>query len=213
MKPLNRKCALIVLGIVEAIVLISLFVLLEMGKMSNVTFILTLFTILSLSLAVLVFILYKYPVTTFVRQDGFDPDSVNVSRTREGTIFEAVTGLLVAAAWIIALATRSFIGEDGGILYRYIFNVILTTCWIVFFLVDVYTPSEIHGVGRITNARQVSLAVRMYRIQAVLFALALVTLNTPALPFKVQIGFGEMAIIIGVFIVFYILIRKAKDAE
>ena len=211
---MNRKSALTLLALVEAAILLPLCLLLGMGKMSNLTFALTLFTILFLSLAAGVFILYKYPETDGEKED-FDPDSIRVSHTREGTIFEAITGLLLAAAWAIALATGKhypwglFIGEDGGIIYKAILGMFLSTIIIVFFLIDVYTPSELHFAGKLTNARQVGLAVRMNRILAVLGSLIVILSVIPALHVN-WLALCLLGLMVGTIIVFRILIDKAR---
>ena len=212
MKPMNRKSALTLFAIIEAIILIPLILLLGMGKMSNVTFALALFTLLFLSLATVVFILYKYPATGAEKKEGFDPDSVEVRRTREGTIFEAITGIIVFAAWAIALATHRFIGEDGKILYREIFSMFFCVLPIVSLLIDVYTPSDLHLTGKLTNARQVGHAVRMNRILAAIFAVVLLILVTPALHIKWLI-ICLLAVALGVLLVFNILIHKDKQEQ
>ena len=209
MKPLNRKHALWALAILEAIVIIPLCVLQGMGKMSGLTFVLALFTILFLSLAAVVLILYKYPITTFIPKAGFDPDSVHVGRTREGTVFEIITGTLIAAAWAIALVSRHFIGDSGEILYREIFEMVMLTSCIAFLLIDVYTPSFLFLAGKLTNAKQVGLAVRMDRILALIIAVFLVLYVTPALHYN-WLAVCIFALLIVIVIVFRILISKAR---
>ena len=209
MKPLNRKHALWALAILEAIVIIPLCVLQGMGKMSGLTFVLALFTILFLSLAAVVLILYKYPITTAEKKEGFDPDSVHVGRTREGTTFEVITGLLVAAAWAIALASRHFIGDGGEILYREIFDMVMLTSCIAFLLIDVYTPSFLFLAGKLTNVKQVGLAVRMDRSLALIIAVFLILYATPALHYN-WLAVCIFALFLVTVIVFRIFIHKAK---
>lgn len=208
MKPLNRKSAFSVFAVVETIITLLLIVFWGMGKLSHLTFVLSLFTILFLSLVAVVFILYKYPATT-AEKGGFDPDKVHVGRTREGTIYEVITGLIIAAAWIIALATQFFIGEDGGILYKEFFYMLLFTLMIVVTLIDMYTPRDLHLAGKLTNAKQVALAVRMNRILALLIALLLVSCVIPQWHNN-WFAICWLALAFGVFIVFRILIHKAK---
>lgn len=207
MKPLNRKSAINLLAIVEVIILIPLFYLMGMGKMSNTTFILTLFTLLFLTLAAIVFILYKYPAE---KKNDFDPDSVEVSRSRCRTVIEVITGIIVVSAWVIALATRHFIGDDGSILYREIFYTLMCTSFIVFILINVYTPSSYDLAGKLTNAKQVSLAVLMYRILALLCSLFLLTTVIPALHSN-WLALCWIILAVGTFIVFRILLYKAKN--
>ena len=209
MKPLNRKRALWALAILEAIVILPLCVLQGMGKMSGLTFVLTLFSILFLSLAAVVLILYKYPITTFIPKAGFDPDSVHVGRTREGTIFEVITGTIVAAAWAIALASRHFIGDGGEILYREIFDMVMLTSFIAFLLIDVYTPSFLFLAGKLTNVKQVGLAVRMDRILALIIAAFLILYVIPALHLN-WLAVCLIALFLVTVIVFRIFIHKAK---
>lgn len=206
MKPLNRKSAFNLFAIVEAIIMLPLIVFWGMGKMSNITFVLSLFTMLFLTLAAVVFILYKYPAE---KADDFDPDSVEVSRSRGRTIIEAITAIIVVAAWVIALVTHFFIGEDGGILYREIFYQIMLTTFIVFILINVESPSTYHLAGKLTNANQVGLAVLMYRILALLCAVWLLIAVIPALHINWFI-LCWLVLVLGTFIVFRILLYKAK---
>ena len=206
MKPLNRKSAFNVFAIVEAIIMLPLIVFWGMGKMSNITFVLSLFTMLFLTLAAVVFILYKYPAE---KGDDFDPDSVEVSRSRGRTIIEVITGIIVVAAWVTALVTHYFIGEDGGILYREIFYNILLTTFIVFILINVETPSSYDLAGKLTNAKQVGLAVLMYRILALLCAVWLLLAVIPALHTNL-FALCWLVLVLGTFTVFRILLYKAK---
>ena len=206
MKPLNRKSAFNLFAIVEAIIMLPLIVFWGMGKMSNITFVLSLFTMLFLTLAAVVFILYKYPAE---KADDFDPDSVEVSRSHGRTIIEAITAIIVVAAWVIALVTHFFIGEDGGILYREIFYQIMLTTFIVFILINVESPSTYHLAGKLTNAKQVGLAVLMYRILALLCAVWLLIAVIPALHINWFI-LCWLVLVLGTFIVFRILLYKAK---
>ena len=209
MKPFDRKRALCALAILEAIVIIPLCVLQGMGKMSSLTFVLALFTLLFLSLAAVVLILYKYPITTFIPKAGFDPDSVHVGRTREGAVFEIITGTLIAAAWVIALASRHFIGDNGEILYREIFEMVMLTSCIAFLLIDVYTPSFLFLAGKLTNVKQVGLAVRMDRILALIIAVFLVLYVTPGLHYN-WLAVCIFALFLVTVIFFRIFIQKAK---
>ena len=209
MKPLNRKRALWALAILDAIIVIPLCVLQGMGKMSGLTFVLALFTILFLSLAAVVLILYKYPITTAEKKAGFDPDSVHVGRTLEGTIFEVITGTIVAAAWAIALASRHFIGNGGEILYREIFDMVMLTSCIAFLLIDVYMPSFLFLAGKLTNVKQVGLAVRMDRSLALIIAVFLILYATPALHYN-WLAVCIFALFLVTVIVFRIFIHKAK---
>jgi hypothetical protein len=205
MKPLSRNGAINLLAVVEGIVVIALLVLWAMGKMSNVAFAVSMFTVLFLSFVTAIFIMFKYQGAP----DENEIDKVAVTRTRQGTIIEAVTGMLVVGAWIAALATRRFIGDDGGILYRKIFDMFMMTSFIAFLLIDVYTPSDLHFVGKLTNAKQVYLGVRMNRILAILFALYLIIYVIPSLH-VIWLAIGLLVVGISIYIYYRILIHKAK---
>ena len=88
MKPLNRNRAFVALAVIEAIIVIPLLVLMGMGKMSTLTSVLSVFTVLFLTIVAGVYILYRFPADGAKRDVGFDPYSVPVERTRVSIIIE-----------------------------------------------------------------------------------------------------------------------------
>ena len=69
MKPLNRNRAFVAL----AIIVIPLLIIIGMGKMSVLTSILSIFTVLFLTIVAVVYILYRFPADGAKRNVGFDP--------------------------------------------------------------------------------------------------------------------------------------------
>lgn len=209
MKPLNRNRAFVALAIIEAIIVIPLLVLMGMGKMSTLTSVLSVFTVLFLTIVAGVYILYRFPADGAKRDVGFDPYSVPVERTRVSIIIEVITGIFTVASWIIAIATRHFIGEDGGVLYHEIANMIIFTLIILSLVIDMHRPCDFFLTGKLTNAKQVGIASLMYGVLALLCAVFLLTYTVPALHAN-SVAICWFAVVICTIIVFRIRIHKAK---
>lgn len=204
MKPLNRNRAFVAL----AIIVIPLLIIIGMGKMSVLTSILSMFTVLFLTIVAGVYILYRFPADGAKRDVGFDPYSVPVERTRVSIIIEVITGIFTVASWIIAIATRHFIGEDGGILYHEIANMIIFTLIILSLVIDMHRPCDFFLTGKITNAKQVGIALLMYGVLALLCAVFLLTYAVPALHVN-SVAICWFAVVICTIIGFRIRIHKA----
>ena len=208
MKPLNRNRAFVALAVIEAIIVIPLFVLMGMGKMSTLTSVLSVFTVLFLTIVAGVYILYRFPADGAKRNVGFDPYSVPVERTRVSIIIEVITGIFTVASWIIAIATRHFIGEDGGVLYHEIANMIIFTLIILSLVIDMHRPCDFFLTGKLTNAKQVGIASLMYGVLALLCAVFLLTYTVPALHVN-SVAICWFAVVICTIIGFRIKIHKA----
>lgn len=204
MKPLNRNRAFVAL----AIIVIPLLIIIGMGKMSVLTSILSMFTVLFLTIVAGVYILYRFPADGAKRNVGFDPYSVPVERTRVSIIIEVITGIFTVASWIIAIATRHFIGEDGGILYHEIANMIIFTLIILSLVIDMHRPCDFFLTGKLTNAKQVGIASLMYGVLALLCAVFLLTYAVPALHVN-SVAICWFAVVICTIIGFRIKIHKA----
>lgn len=204
MKPLNRNRAFVAL----AIIVIPLLIIIGMGKMSVLTSILSMFTVLFLTIVAGVYILYRFPADGAKRDVGFDPYSVPVERTRVSIIIEVITGIFTVASWIIAIATRHFIGEDGGILYHEIANMIIFTLIILSLVIDMHKPCDFFLTGKLTNAKQVGIASLMYGVLALLCAVFLLTYTVPALHVN-SVAICWFAVVICTIIGFRIRIHKA----
>ena len=204
MKPLNRNRAFVAL----AIIVIPLLIIIGMGKMSVLTSILSMFTVLFLTIVAGIYILYRFPADGAKRDVGFDPYSVPVERTRVSIIIEVITGIFTVASWIIAIATRHFIGEDGGILYHEIANMIIFTLIILSLVIDMHRPCDFFLTGKLTNAKQVGIASLMYGVLALLCAVFLLTYTVPALHVN-SVAICWFAVVICTIIGFRIRIHKA----
>ena len=204
MKPLNRNRAFVAL----AIIVIPLLIIIGMGKMSVLTSILSMFTVLFLTIVAGVYILYRFPADGAKRNVGFDPYSEPVERTRVSIIIEVITGIFTVASWIIAIATRHFIGEDGGILYHEIANMIIFTLIILSLVIDMHRPCDFFLTGKLTNAKQVGIASLMYGVLALLCAVFLLTYAVPALHVN-SVAICWFAVVICTIIGFRIRIHKA----
>ena len=204
MKPLNRNRAFVAL----AIIVIPLLIIIGMGKMSVLTSILSMFTVLFLTIVAGVYILYRFPADGAKRDVGFDPYSEPVERTRVSIIIEVITGIFTVASWIIAIATRHFIGEDGGILYHEIANMIIFTLIILSLVIDMHRPCDFFLTGKLTNAKQVGIASLMYGVLALLCAVFLLTYTVPALHVN-SVAICWFAVVICTIIGFRIRIHKA----
>jgi hypothetical protein len=204
MKPLNRNRAFVAL----AIIVIPLLIIIGMGKMSVLTSILSIFTVLFLTIVAVVYILYRFPADGAKRNVGFDPYSEPVERTRVSIIIEVITGIFTVASWIIAIATRHFIGEDGGILYHEIANMIIFTLIILSLVIDMHRPCDFFLTGKLTNAKQVGIASLMYGVLALLCAVFLLTYTVPALHVN-SVAICWFAVVICTIIGFRIRIHKA----
>ena len=208
MKPLNRNRAFVALAVIEAIIVIPLLVLMGMGKMSTLTSVLSVFTVLFLTIVAGVYILYRFPGDGAKRDVGFDPYSEPVERTRVSIIIEVITGIFTVASWIIAIATRHFIGEDGGVLYHEIANMIIFTLIILSLVIDMHRPCDFFLTGKLTNAKQVGIASLMYGVLALLCAVFLLTYAVPALHVN-SVAICWFAVVICTIIGFRIRIHKA----
>lgn len=204
MKPLNRNRAFVAL----AIIVIPLLIIIGMGKMSVLTSILSMFTVLFLTIVAGIYILYRFPADGAKRNVGFDPYSEPVERTRVSIIIEVITGIFTVASWIIAIATRHFIGEDGGILYHEIANMIIFTLIILSLVIDMHRPCDFFLTGKLTNAKQVGIASLMYGVLALLCAVFLLTYTVPALHVN-SVAICWFAVVICTIIGFRIRIHKA----
>ena len=143
-----------------------------------------------------------------------DLKSVKVHRTKEGTILEVVTALLLVAAWVVLLTRHRSEGDlqdewiygEKWVLYYFI----PMTIGIVASLIFSYFPK--FNIGRNTkNIEQLALNIRRNRIIALegaLFLLCISMCGTSALQLTLLIV--SCVLIWATSILFNILIRKAS---
>ena len=148
-------------------------------------------------------------LTNKQQQEEFDVNNVKITRTIEGTIFEAVSAMFVIGAWVIALARHQFTGASGE---QWRTGIITLTIMIVFLLVGAYFPRYMKNSHRLGNISQVLLSVRLCRILAIEIALAILCNAISNCTLMVQ-SYGPrifLAVIIITAIVFSIFMRRAK---
>lgn len=130
-----------------------------------------------------------------------------VQRTREGTIFEAATTLILVCSLIIGIANHTF--EQGeSILRDYAFCFIAA----IAFLILAYHPVWGCRFCYVTNAEQFKLLIRKNRVGAIVSALmALILSISPVwnhLIFAILIGL--LITWLGADFLFFFLFKKNK---
>ena len=172
MKPIKRTTIMGIMGVITfLLIVLSAFLATDGDKINEAAMFVSGTVLISLYFIASIFIILKYPAHESKVHDGFDIEKVHVARTKEGNIIEAVSGLMVIIAWVIALATRRFINAEGGINYFQIFTWVILTFCVMLSLVQVYKPGAIVGMGELTNMKQVNLAIKLSRIMALILAL------------------------------------------
>lgn len=130
-----------------------------------------------------------------------------VQRTREGTIFEAATTLILVCSLVIGIANHTF--EQGeSILRDYAFCFIAA----IAFLILAYHPVWGCRFSYVTNAEQFKLLIRKNRVGAIVSALmALILSISPVwnhLIFAIWIGL--LITWLGADFLFFFLFKKNK---
>ena len=100
-------------------------------------------------------------------QEGFDIKKVKVPRTKEGTIMEVITVLLLIAAWTVSLVKHQFSGAESQ---NWLVGIIALTFACIMLLAGSYFPRFIKNARELHNMRQVMISVRLCRILAIEFA-------------------------------------------
>lgn len=161
-----------------------------------------------------------------MEQNNFDIKKVKVHRTTEATVLEAVFIVVAIVAWglIIWMIHRApdiipthFDGSGKPNAYGSPAGIaipcIILTIGAIVIMVLAYFPRHINMPFKITNIRQVELALRQLRIAGIIFlfvplavAYMMLGMSTPSpMPMLVVIGLLLLEIL-----VFTILIYKAK---
>lgn len=210
MKPIKRNNLIGIVGLISfLLVVIAAFLAVDNNKMDDKAFLIPATIVMVVSAVVFLFIMFKYPANEPKAQNGFDVEAVHVGRTREGTLFETASGLLVIVAWIIALTSHLFFGTDGSVNYTLIFTWSIITLMVAILLIQVYKPGAIAEMGKLTNMKQVRIAVRACRILALALALVLIGYCISA-RFSLIIDARLSTLFLVYFIVVKILLDKAK---
>lgn len=100
--------------------------------------------------------------------NNFDIKKVKVPRTTEGTMMEAIAGLVLIVTWVIALARHQF---DGAMGKDWLMGIIAFSIAIIVLLAACYRPKFFNNARKLNNMEQVLLTIRMSRVLAIEFAL------------------------------------------
>jgi len=180
MKHLNRNLYLIMMGIPEVLFFSYMIVLYKKGIIEVQDFNNSCIHLAVIVIFGTIITLYKRPKSEKGNEDGFDPCLIEVPHTREGIHFEVITMLILAGAWIMAIATDRFWVFEGFFSYLGpLLMFILTIITITILLGVVYLPAFKTRMRKYTNMKQVGLDIRMYRVLAVEFALFVMMYDLP----------------------------------
>ena len=207
---MNRKLYLIIIGIVEALFLIYTIVLYQSGTINTSDLQTACATIAVASVLCFALAYVKSSWMAIKNEDELDPDFIEVPRTREGTILEVLTGLILAGAWIVAIASdrfwviKGFFSFLSALLLFTLTIITITVLWLV------YLPGYQAKIRNYTNEKQVALDIRMWRLVAVEFALFVLTYIIPLDYMRLEYIYMIPIIIVITIVIFRYLIKKAQ---
>jgi hypothetical protein len=207
---LNSNSAFNLLGVAFMIILIGALMLAAWAGLSTAGIIATAAIVAIIGDFAAIMLLFKYSHEKREANDGFNLDEVRMHRTALGTTIEVITGALVALAWALSMKNGLLLADDGGFSFKALLSLLMTTGLIIFMHWDTYTPGDMNHVGKLTNLKQVTLARLMYRSLAILIAVGMLLSSFPALRPHNWIWITLATILAVVFIIFRILIRRAK---
>lgn len=207
---LNSNRAFNLLGIAFMIILIGALMLAAWAGVSKAGIIATAAVVAIIGDFAAIMLLFKYSNEKREVIDGFNLDEVRMHRTVLGTSIEVITGVLVALAWALSVKNGLFTEGDGSFSFETLLGMILFTAAIIFTFWDTYTPGDMNNVGKLTNLKQVSLAVHMNRLIALLLTVGMLLSSFPSLRPRNWIWITLATILAVVFIAFRILIGRAK---
>lgn len=144
------------------------------------------------------------------KEDDYKLDLIEVPHSREGVIFEVLTVLIIAVAWIVAIVTHRF-WTEGYFYFLEPVTMFLLTILAITVLWFVYMPRFTSMVRRHTNVKQVALEVRMCRVLAVELALSVLGYALPLGDFSTVFYYIVAAVLFVTFAFFRYLIEKARS--
>ena len=208
---LNSHTAFNLLGIVCMIVFIGALMLAAWAGLSKAGIIITGVVAMMIGDFAAIMLLAKYRNERREATNGFNIDEVRMPRTAFSTSIEILVGVLVALAWAMTVKNGLFTSDDGSFSFKMLFSLLVFTCTIIFMLWDTYTPGDMEHVGKLTNLKQVSLAILMKRSIALLLAVFMLLSSFPTLRPQNWIWIVLIVMVAVVFITFRILIRRARN--
>ena len=206
----KTKLTKLIAGIL-IVVLILMIILYAIGALSH-----DVIVILGIGIICICALLY-HPSTPQTKEEreiekierGFE--KTRVQRTREGTIFEIATALILAISLVIGFATHSFETNDTFLRYY-------VCCFIgaIALLILAYHPFLGFSPGRssirVTNAEMFKVLIRRYRVYAVLSALIALVISIS--PFESHLVMAILIclliVVIGIDFFFWFLFIKNK---
>lgn len=215
MKQLNRNIYLLLIGIIAAAFIIYTIV---MSRRENIETDELVFGCCGMAIMAAICLVVAF-INNIGKKKEESPklDLAEVPRSREGAIFEVLTLLIIAGAWMVALVTDRFWMMDGSFFFLEPVTMFTLTILAITVLWIVYMPRFLTMARRHTNLKQVALEVRMCRVLAVELALLVLAYALPLGDYST--GFDYQTIIFyitgAVFLVtvavFRYLIYKAQS--
>ena len=212
MKQLNRNIYLLLIGIIEAIFIIYAIV---MSRRENIETGELMFGCWSMAIMAVICIAIAF-INKADKKGGPVLDLIEVPHSREGAIFEVLTLLIIAVAWIVAHVTDRFWMTEGFFFLKPVTMFTLTILAITVLWI-VYMPNFLSMVRRHTNVKQVALEVRMCRVLAVELALLVLAQALPMGDFSAGFDYQTIfyyitgAVVLVTIAVFRYLIYKAQS--
>ena len=210
MKQLNRNIYLLVIVIAEVLFFTYTMVLYRKGIIDTHDLQMGGIHAGGIGVLAIVLALSKNSWLTKKKDSNYDPNLLEVSHTREGIIFEALTGLILVGSWVVALASdrfwiiENFFNFLSPVLMFILTIISITLLWIV------YLPPFKTTMRQYTSVEQVTLNVRMCRVLAVELALFVLLYALPLGFLSIVFGNIYIAIIVVTIVIFRYLIHKAK---
>lgn len=205
MKPINKKMliSVAVLGSIVLIADIILFFALE--AISGTAFGITALLSAPFAIIPLMFLFAPAEMEVFLK-DSMIVKNGWLPRTKESTLFEIASALILICAWIIALATHS----------KEIIPLFISSVIVIGMLVKAYskTPSALSlwSIWSATNMEQLLMRARYLRVLAVETALFGLLIVCPGVNFNIIIGI-LLPLYILTSIGFVILKNRAKGSD
>ena len=177
MKQLNRNIYLLLIGIIAAAFIIYTIVMSRRGIVETGELVFGC-CCMAIMAAICIFVAFVNKIGK-EKEDGPKLDLTEVPRSREGAIFEVLTLLIIAVAWIVSHVTDRFWMMEGSFFFLEPVTMFILTILAITVLWIVYMPRFLTMARRHTNLKQVALEVRMCRVLAVELALLVLAYALP----------------------------------
>ena len=175
MKHLNRNIYLLIIGIIEVAFIIYTIVMsrrenIETGELE--------FGCCGMAIMAVICIAMAF-INKADKKGGPVLDLTEVPHSREGIIFEVLTLLIIAVAWIVSHVTDRFWMMEGSFFFLEPVTMFILTILAITVLWIVYMPRFLTMARMHTNLKQVALEVRMCRVLAIEIALLVLAYALP----------------------------------